>query len=52
MYLVSGDWPCARHSHAMVASDSQIFMFGGYNGGKALGDLHSFDVQKGQWTSD
>ncbi|KAH1116205.1 hypothetical protein GYH30_045903 [Glycine max] len=49
---VSGDWPCARHSHAMVASGCQIFMFGGYNGGKALGNLYSFDVQKGQWMKE
>ncbi|TXG47030.1 hypothetical protein EZV62_026324 [Acer yangbiense] len=49
---VSGEWPCARHSHSMVAYGSQIYMFGGYNGEKILGDLYSFDVHKCLWKKE
>ncbi|CAK7351211.1 unnamed protein product [Dovyalis caffra] len=49
--LVNGDGeqPCGRHSHSMVAYGSKVFMFGGYNGERALGDLYSFDVQTCMW---
>ncbi|KAK1557268.1 hypothetical protein Q3G72_021371 [Acer saccharum] len=49
---VSGEWPCAHHSHSMVAYGSQIYMFGGYNGEKILGDLYSFDVHKCLWKKE
>ncbi|KAG5246736.1 Met-10++ family protein [Salix suchowensis] len=44
-----GEQPCARHSHSMLAYGSKVFVFGGYNGEKALGDLYSFDVQTCTW---
>lgn len=47
--LVTGDWPCARHSHSMVACGSKLYMFGGFNGEKPLGDLYSFDVHTFLW---
>lgn len=47
-----GVWPCTRHSHSMVAIDSQLFMFGGYDGQKALGDLYSFDINTLQWKTE
>ena len=49
---VGGERPCARHSHSMVAYGCKLFMFGGYDGDKALGDLYSFDVQTCQWKKE
>lgn len=49
---ISGRWPCARHSHAMVAVGAQLFVFGGHDGAKALGELHSFDVKTLQWKTE
>ncbi|KAG9454033.1 hypothetical protein H6P81_006937 [Aristolochia fimbriata] len=46
------EWPCARHSHSLVASKTQLFVFGGYDGEKALGDLYSFDVRTCAWKKE
>ncbi|XP_047307750.1 tRNA wybutosine-synthesizing protein 2/3/4 [Impatiens glandulifera] len=47
-----GEWPCPRHSHSLVANGSQLFMFGGYDGEKALGELYSFDTQTRKWKNE
>lgn len=44
-----GELPCARHSHSLVAYGDKLYLFGGYNGERALGDLYSFDVQDNKW---
>lgn len=49
---IHGEWPSARHSHSMVAYGSHLYMFGGYNGEKALDDLYSFDVQTCLWKKE
>lgn len=46
------EWPCPRHSHSLVANGSQLFMFGGYDGEKALGGLHSFDTRTCKWKQE
>ncbi|XP_068668114.1 tRNA wybutosine-synthesizing protein 2/3/4 isoform X2 [Aristolochia californica] len=46
------EWPCARHSHSLVAKGMQLFMFGGFDGEKALGDLYSFDVGTCAWKKE
>lgn len=46
---IKGERPCARHSHAMVANDAKLFMFGGYDGQKALGDFYIFNVIESCW---
>lgn len=43
------NWPGPCHSHAMVAYGSQLFLFGGHNGHKPLGDLYSFDTELLSW---
>ncbi|KAL5972635.1 hypothetical protein ACLOJK_039440 [Asimina triloba] len=47
-----GDWPCPRHSHSLAAYGSQLFLFGGYDGQKALGDLYSFDIRTSLWKQE
>lgn len=46
------DWPCARHSHSMVANEFELFVFGGYDGEKALGDLYSFNTRSLRWKKE
>uniref|UniRef100_A0A7N1A2L6 tRNA(Phe) (4-demethylwyosine(37)-C(7)) aminocarboxypropyltransferase n=1 Tax=Kalanchoe fedtschenkoi TaxID=63787 RepID=A0A7N1A2L6_KALFE len=46
------DWPAARHSHAMVATESQLFIFGGCGTDKVLGELFSFDVRTHRWQKE
>uniref|UniRef100_A0A7N0UHU0 tRNA(Phe) 7-[(3-amino-3-carboxypropyl)-4-demethylwyosine(37)-N(4)]-methyltransferase n=1 Tax=Kalanchoe fedtschenkoi TaxID=63787 RepID=A0A7N0UHU0_KALFE len=48
----STDWPAARHSHAMVATEFQLFIFGGCGTDKVLGELFSFDVRTHRWQKE
>ena len=47
---VSGDVPCARSFHSMVARGSSIFVFGGCPETGRLADLHHYDTETSTWT--
>ncbi|KAI3800287.1 hypothetical protein L1987_28374 [Smallanthus sonchifolius] len=50
--IAQGQKPSPRHSHTLVAYNSQLFLFGGYDGVKALGDLYSFDIHSCTWKKE
>lgn len=39
-------WPCERGGHQMVAMDSRLYLYGGWNGAEELEDFWMFD---GEW---
>ncbi|EPS57898.1 hypothetical protein M569_16919 [Genlisea aurea] len=46
-----GDQPGPCHSHSMVADGSNsLYLFGGFDGDRALGDLFRFDIRRSQWS--
>lgn len=49
---VQGQKPSPRHSHTLVTYASQLFMFGGFDGVKALGDFYSFDIHSRTWKKE
>jgi len=42
--------PGPRAAHSCDVIDGRLFVFGGWNGKKALNDLHILDVAVGRWT--
>ncbi|KAF9421780.1 hypothetical protein BGZ76_003938 [Entomortierella beljakovae] len=47
----NGDVPEPRSYHAMTASNSEIFVFGGCPSKGRLNDLHQFTISTGAWTT-
>ena len=51
---VYGPSPTPRRDHTIVASEDgrRLWMFGGNDGGKVLGDLQIFEVERQMWISN
>lgn len=46
-----GDWPSMRGGHQLLFDESaqQLYLHGGWDGVKELGDLWTFSVVEGMW---
>lgn len=42
--------PCNRGGHQLAKLDDSLFLYGGWDGEKELGDMWMFDVDKETWT--
>ncbi|EDO49239.1 predicted protein [Nematostella vectensis] len=46
----SGEQPCCRHGHIMVAIGTSIFLHGGMAGSDMFDDLFQFNTENNSWT--
>eukprot|EP00047_Mylnosiga_fluctuans_P004106 m.232738 g.232738 ORF g.232738 m.232738 type:complete len:524 (+) comp12404_c0_seq1:78-1649(+) len=45
------DTPLARSYHAMAVNGSSLYLYGGFQNGISIGDLHVFDIKSAKWTA-